>query len=145
LGGLLGGLIFARIGNAVQPHRIFPWTFVGMGSLLLIIVNNRMIVLALILFCLIGILAIGANVTSTTIFQNSAPNSYLGRIFGALGMVSALMILLGQGSASILADRLGVVFLLNIAGGLYVVSGLIPLAMMRKLNSSDIGKTEIIK
>ena len=104
-----------------------------------------MIVLALILFCLIGILAIGANVTSTTIFQNSAPNSYLGRIFGALGMVSALMILLGQGSASILADRLGVVFLLNIAGGLYVVSGLIPLAMMRKLNSSDIGKTEIIK
>jgi MFS family permease len=142
LGGLFGGLIFGRIGNAVQPHRIFPWTLVGMGLFLLIIVNNLILALALILFCVIGILAIGAVVTSTTIFQNSAPNSYLGRIFGALGMVSALMILLGQGSASVLADRWGVVLLLNIAGGLYLLSGLIPLAMMRNLSSLEIDKTK---
>jgi MFS family permease len=145
LGGLLGGLIFGRIGTAVQPHRIFPWTLAGMGLFLLIMVNIPVLILALIMLCLIGILAIGANVTSTTMLQNSAPNEYLGRIFGVLGMVSSLMILLGQGTASTLASRWGIVVLLNIAGGLYVFSGLIPLAMLRNLSSSSADKTEIVK
>jgi len=135
LGGLLGGLIFGRIGTSIQPHRIFPWTLVGMGSLFLVIVNYPLFILALIIICLVGICAIGANVTSTTMLQNGVSNTYLGRIFGLLGMVSALMILIGQGSASFLADRWGVVVLLNIGSGLYILSGLIPLAMLRKYSS----------
>ena len=145
LGGLLGGLIFGRIGTTVQPHRIFPWTLAGMGLLLLVMVNNPVLVLALILLCLIGILAIGANVTSTTMLQNSAPNDYLGRIFGLLGMTSGLMILLGQGLASAFADRLGVVVLLNIAAGLYFLSGLIPLVMLKNMPGSGNDKTEFGK
>jgi hypothetical protein len=35
-----------------------------------------------------------------------------------------------------LADSWGVVVLLNIGGGLYVLSGLIPLVMLNKLSSS---------
>jgi MFS family permease len=145
LGGLLGGLIFGRIGTTVPPYRIFPWTLVGMGLLLLVMFNNQILGLALILLCLIGILAIGANVTSTTMLQNTTPNSFLGRIFGALGMTSALMILLGQGTASILADRWGVVLLLNIGAGFYIFSGVIPFAMLRNLSTSGVGNTDIEK
>jgi hypothetical protein len=97
--------------------------------------NNPVLIIALVVLCLIGILAIGASVTSTTMIQNGVTNAYLGRIFGAMGMIAALMTSIGQGSASALADRLGVVVLLNIGGGLYVLPGLIPLAMLRNFYS----------
>jgi MFS family permease len=145
LGGLLGGLIFGRIGTSVQPHRIFPWTLVGLGSLFLVIVNYPVFILALIILCLVGICAIGANVTSTTMLQNGVSNTYLGRIFGLLGMVSALMILIGQGSASVLADRWSVVILLNIGSGLYILSGLISLTMLRNNSSIVSDKSNLLK
>jgi MFS family permease len=149
LGGLLGGVIFGRIGASVPPHRLFPWTLVGMGSLFLVIVNHPVLWPALILLCLVGICAVGANVTSTTMMQKDVSNDYLGRIFGLLGMVSALMILVGQGSASVLADRWGVVVLLNIGGGLYILSGLIPFLMLRKYSGlvhdhANSGKTKSV-
>lgn len=144
LGGLLGGLIFGQIGAAVKPQRIFPWTLVGIGSLLLVMFNYPMLILALITLCLTGILAVGASVTSTTMLQNGVSNDYLGRIFGVFGMMAALMTLVGQGSAGALADRWGVGVLLNIGGGLYVLSGLIPLVMMKNFSRIGIEKTDII-
>ena len=145
LGGLLGGLIFGNIGAAVKPHRIFPWTLVGIGALLLIMFNYPVLLLALISLCLTGILAVGASATSTTMLQNGVSNGYLGRIFGVFGMIAALMTLVGQGSASALADRWGVVVLLNIGGGLYVLSGLIPLVMLKNIPNSGITKIDIMK
>jgi hypothetical protein len=55
------------------------------------------------------------------------------------------MILIGQGSASALADRWGVVVLLNIGGGLYILSGLIPLAILRNYSSLVNDKTDLLK
>ena len=86
-------------------------------------------------------MAIGASVTSTTMLQNGVSNDYLGRIFGAYGMMAALMALVGQGSASALADRWGVVVLLNIGGGLYVLAGLLPLVMLKSFSS--LGSTKV--
>ena len=148
LGGILGGLIFGRIAAVIQPHRVFPWTLTGMGLFLLLMFNLPVFVLALIILCLAGILAIGASVTSTTMLQNGVPDAYLGRIFGAFSMTAALMTLVGQGSASALADRFGVVGMLNLAAGLYLVSGLIPLVLFtgfssikKSSHSSSRGKT----
>jgi len=145
LGGLLGGFIFGQIGATVQPHRIFPWTLVGIGLLLLFMFNNPVLIITLIVLCLTGILAVGASVTSTTILQNSVSNTYLGRIFGIMGMIAALMTLIGQESASTFADRWGVVLMLNIGGSLYVLSGLIPLVMLKNLSRLGIDKTDILK
>jgi len=144
LGGLLGGLIFGKIGTKLKPQRIFPWTLVGIGSLLLVMFNYPMLILALITLCLTGILAVGASATSTTMLQNGVSNGYLGRIFGVFGMIAALMTLVGQGSAGALADRWGVGVLLNIGGGLYLLSGLIPLVMMKNFSRMGIEKTDII-
>jgi MFS family permease len=96
--------------------------------------NFPALMIALILVCLTGILAVGASITSTTMLQNGLPNAYLGRIFGAMGMIAALMTLIGQGSASTLADRWGIVVMLNIGGGLYILSGFIPLVFMKPLS-----------
>jgi MFS family permease len=135
LGGLLGGLLFARFASIKNSHHIFPWTLAGMGLLAMIMCNIPFLALSLISICLIGILAIGANVTSTTMIQNSAPNQYLGRIFGILGVLSSIVTLLGQGSSSILAGRFGVVPFLNLAGILYFLSGIIAYGMLRKYSN----------
>ena len=145
LGGLLGGLIFGQIGTMMKPQRIFPWTLVGIGSLLLVMFNFPVLLLALITLCITGILAVGASATSTTMLQNGVSNGYRGRIFGVFGMIAALMTLLGQGSAGALADRWGVGVLLNIGGGLYVLSGLIPLVMWKNFTRSRVDKTELRK
>jgi len=142
LGGMLGGLIFGHIGAVVKPQAVFPWTLLGMGVLLLVMVNCPSFILSLVLLCLAGVLAVCASVMSTTIFQNDVSNAYLGRIFGVLGMTAALMTLVGQGSASALAGHWGVIALLNVGGGLYVLSGMIPLGMLGNLSKLRSNKPE---
>jgi MFS family permease len=144
LGGLLGGLIFGQIGTKLKPQRIFPWTLVGIGLFLLLMFNYPVLPLALISLCFTGILSVGASASSTTMLQNGVSDGYLGRIFGVFGMIAALMTLLGQGSAGALADRWGVGVLLNIGGGLYVLSGFIPLVMWKNLSETGIEITDIM-
>jgi MFS family permease len=129
LGGLLGGLIFGLIGKSIKPQRIFPWTLAGIGLLLLVMFNHPVLMIALITLCLTGLLAVGASVTSTTMLQESIHNTYLGRIFGLMGMITSLMILAGQGAAGGLTDRLGLAAMLNMGGWLYAASGLIALLL----------------
>ena len=136
LGGLLGGFIFGQVGRFVPPHRAFPWTLSGIGLSLLFMFNNPVLIVALVVLCITGMMAVGASVTSTTMLQSGVPNTYLGRIFGVMGMIAASMTLIGQGSASAFADRWGVVVMLNIGGFLYVLSGLILLALLRNPSSS---------
>jgi len=144
LGGLLGGLIFGQIGTKLKPQRIFPWTLVGIGLFLLLMFNYPVLPLALISLCFTGILSVGASASSTTMLQNGVSDGYLGRIFGVFGMIAALMTLLGQGSAGALANRWGVGVLLNIGGGLYVLSGFIPLVMWKNLSETGIEITDIM-
>jgi len=132
LGGLIGGLVFGHIDTVMQLHRIFPLTLAGMGLLLLIMFNFPMLLLALVVLCLIGILATGVYISSQTMLQNSVDDRYRGRIFGALGTTVALCTVGGQGLASALADRLGVVVMLNVAGTLYALAGAIALLMLRR-------------
>ena len=81
---------------------------------------------------LLGPLA-GVLVGLETLLQQSAPDRYRGRIFGAYGAVCALAMLGGQTLASFLGDRLGVVVAMNGVGALFLVSGLLALALLRGL------------
>ena len=137
LGGLLGGLFFGHLGSALKPQTLFPWTLLGMGVLLLVMVNCPVFLLSLVFLCVVGVLAVGASVTSTAIFQNEVSDTYLGRTFGTFGMIAALMTLAGQGFAGAFAEQLGVAVLLNIGGSLYLLSGLISTLIPRIYGRSN--------
>jgi hypothetical protein len=62
-------------------------------------------------------------VGAQTVLQDSVTDRYRGRIFGPYGTTSALMRLGGVGLASVVGDRLGVVPLLNVSGGLHIAAG----------------------
>lgn len=133
VGGLLGGLIVGHAGSALKPARLFPLSLIIAGVLGLVMFNFPVLLLALAILFLWGTPAMGAQVSSQTLLQTGVPGQYQGRIFGAYGTTSALLLLCGQGLASALGNCLGTVPMLNVDAGLYVLARLMALAMLRRI------------
>jgi predicted MFS family arabinose efflux permease len=57
-------------------------------------------------------------------------DQYRGRVMGSYGMALALAMLLGMGVGSALGDAIGVVPMIDLVSGLYVLAGLIVLALV---------------
>jgi len=62
-------------------------------------------------------------------------DEYRGRVFGAFGTTGALMALAGSALAGALGDRVPVVAVLSIQGGVYIVAGLGVLALLHDVQS----------
>jgi len=65
--------------------------------------------------------------------QTLVKDKLRGRIFGTLLAMRSLLTLLGMIVAGALGDRLGPVLLLNVQGGMYVLSGLLVLLTLWKM------------
>jgi MFS family permease len=139
VGGLLGGLAIGRVARRIQPVALMTGSGVILGAASLALVNiNSLPVppalvmpLALALKAAQGAPIIGFYVSLETLLQQSAPDRFRGRIFGAYGAACALAMLVGQVIASFLGDRLGVVVVMNGVGALFLASGLLALALLR--------------
>jgi len=132
LGGLIGGLAVGVSSRFMPPWRMFPLSLGLIGLLALIMYNALALMWALVILFLIGVPAMGAQVSSQTLFQSNVADQLRGRVFGAFGTTVALLMLSGQGLASALGDHVGIVAMLNIGGGLYILAGVIALVMMHK-------------
>ena len=134
VGGLLGGVLAGWAGKRVMS----PWAIglceVAFGVIDLAIFNSPAFFpaywLTVGLFVAVGIPGIGAGTGSQSLLQASAPDAYLGRVFGALGTIMGLMLLLGTITAGVVTDHLGVVPVLNIQGAGYIVAGLLVLLLL---------------
>lgn len=130
-GGLVGGLIVGLIGDRIRLSALFPLSLVIIGGLGLVMFNLRTFVVALVVLFLVGIPAMGAQVSSQTLLQTSVEAQYHGRVFGVYGTISALFMLSGQGLAGALGMSLGTVPLLNVNACLYLSAALVALFMLR--------------
>jgi hypothetical protein len=68
----------------------------------------------------------------TTLFQRNSEDSYRGRVFGALGAVEGVTVLAGTLGAGYLSRLAGIIPVLTIQGGGYVVAGLAMLAWLKQ-------------
>lgn len=132
IGGLLGGLMMGQFGKRITPARLFGVCTCLFGLIDLLIIDLPLFVkggvlLVGLLFVLVGIPGIGAQVSRQTLFQTLIEDRLRGRVFGAIQAVSALMLLAGIILAGLLGDRLGPVLLLNIQGGVYFLTGVLAL------------------
>jgi MFS family permease len=91
--------------------------------------------MALALMVLVGIAVMAWAVSAPTLLQMSVADQYRGRVFGTLNTTTALMSLCGMGLAGALGDLIGIVPVLNIAGGLYLLSAIVALVMLRGAKS----------
>lgn len=133
LGGLFGGLIVGFVSRLVLPHRMFPLSLSLIGLLALLMYNASALVWILVILFLLGVPAMAAQISSQTLFQSQVSDQLRGRVFGAFGATVALLMLSGQCLASLLGGYLGIVVMLNIGGGLYILAGGIAFVLLSKL------------
>jgi MFS family permease len=134
VGSLAASLLLAqRLGSLATPTRIVALGLVAAGVLLAIAVNVATLAVVLVCIALIGVVAVGVVISMQTLLQTSVPNEYLGRVFGAFGTTNAVASLMGMGLASTLGGVFGAVFVLTVAAGLWVITGLCALAAFSRL------------
>lgn len=102
------------------------------GLLLLATYNLPSLPIILALQLVNGIAAVGFFVPSETLFQNSVIDAYRGRVFGAYQTTNALLLFIGQGVASMLGDRIGIVPMLNGSAVLYFLGGVVALILLSR-------------
>ena len=132
VGGLLGGLLIGQFGKRFAPRRISAIGLVVTGMIILAIIAIPHSVFVLPLMAVGGLAASSWLISSETLLQLGATDQFRGRIFGTLGTTSALASLVGMLLAGSMADLLGLVLVLCISGGLYVLSGVLAWIMLPK-------------
>jgi MFS family permease len=138
VGGLIGGLFVGQMSKAMSPRTLIPLGLGVTAAILLVIINFPIYALALVLMGLVGIAVMGWAVSAPTLLQMSVADRYRGRVFGTLNTTTALMSLCGMGLAGALGDLIDIVPILNIAGGLYLLSAIVALAMLRGTKSPQL-------
>jgi hypothetical protein len=131
-GSIIGGVIIGIVGRFFLPQRMVALGHAAVGIIFFSMVNFPFLLLVLGLSVLQGIPVMGLSIGINTLLQGRTSDRYLGRVFGTYGTTQALLGLLGMVGTSLLGDYLGVIAMLEIAGGLYFLAGLVGLVMLRR-------------
>lgn len=132
IGGLIGGLLIAQMNQRFTPKQLITYGLVISGSLILIAVRFPTLPVVLPLLALIGITAIAWIVSIQTILQTNTEEAFLGRVFGAFGTTTTLLMFIGSGLAGLLADQVGALPLMAAAAIIYIGSGILAAVLFAK-------------
>jgi MFS family permease len=137
VGGLLGGLLLGWLGQRMMSRWSIGLYSLAIGCADLLIFNSPAFFpfywVSVGLFIAIGVITI-FRAGRQALLQAKSPDAYRGRIFGALGMVTGLLYLIGTISAGFFTDRLGVVTVLNMQATAYLCAGLLALVLLPREN-----------
>ena len=131
VGMLLGSFLVGQLGKRLSPAVLLALGTAPAGVVLWVILNVPNIFLTFALITVLGVLVVGFFITEQTLLQNGVADEYRGRILGAYGTTSSLLLIIGIGCGSVLGNYLGVVGALDIASGLFALAGLVAFAMLR--------------
>lgn len=138
IGGLIGSLFIGRFGKTVRPAVLIPISglLFGLSDITLANLPGRgglsPLLVGVVAICLAGAPVVGFYVGLQTLLQSSVADAYRGRVFGAYGTTVALMTLVGQGMASLLGNRFGVVPIFTLAGCFELLGGLVAFILLRR-------------
>jgi len=130
IGGLIGALLTGYISLWVQPVYLVALGSGGSGLLFLIMINLPVFPLLLPGMVVAGALIVSWIISEQILLQNRVDDRYRGRVFGVYGALYGLLTLTGMGLASTLGDLLGVLPVLDLAGILFTVAGVIALVRL---------------
>jgi Na+/melibiose symporter-like transporter len=137
IGGIAGGLVAASVGHRVSAAHLFGW-----GSVVFGIVDLTMFLYPLVwvqvwpaAVCMIVVGVPGALTVAgfMTLFQRSTADAYRGRVFGAMGLVQSVAMVGGAVGAGFLGSSVGIVPILALQGGGYLVAGCAIVLLLREV------------
>jgi MFS family permease len=128
VGGIVGGIAAASLGHRAQASHLLSYGAIVFGLIDLAIFCYPLgyvavwpAVAGMIIVGIPGALCIAGLIT---LFQQSSEDSYRGRVFGAVSTLEGVTILAGTLGAGYLSRFAGIIGVLAIQGGGYVVAGL---------------------
>lgn len=136
IGGITGGLVAASLGQRVSPAAMF-----GFGALLFGFIDLVMFVYplvwvsiwpAVVCMILVGVPGAVAMTGYNTLLQRGTIDAYRGRVFGALGVVQGIGVILGTVAAGLLGEAVGIVAVISFQGIGGMVAGLAVLRLLRR-------------
>jgi MFS family permease len=132
--GAIGGGLLLAVTARIRPARLVGLSCLAFGLVALATWNTPRLTTAVplyvALFIAAGIPGVAMMAGITTVLQQSTVDGERGRVFAALGLVAAAGQAVGMVSAGLLGDRIGVVAVLNGQSGMYLLAGLLTLALL---------------
>ncbi|HEY1012599.1 MAG TPA: MFS transporter [Herpetosiphonaceae bacterium] len=131
IGGIIGGLIIGRVAKALGTIRLLWVSGVLFGAIDLLLFNYPRVAgglwPGLALIALVGVPAVGFFTAQTSLLQQHVPDAYRGRVFGAIGMLSAGCYLASTLLAGLIGGGLEPMAVLTVQGAAYMAAGLLVL------------------
>jgi predicted MFS family arabinose efflux permease len=135
IGGVVGGLAIGVMSRRFSPRALIGWGFIVFGLISLATWNAPTFTTAIGvyvgLFIIVGVPGVATMTGLMTTVQSVTPPTHLGRVFAAFEAGAGGLQAVGVLLAGALADRLGVVSILNVQAGIYVLCGLLALVALR--------------
>jgi predicted MFS family arabinose efflux permease len=134
VGGLVGSTVIGRVGRSVPTGLLYGLGVLAGGAIDLMTFNAHRVVPGVLppifLMMLVGLPFAAIGVGQVTLVQTATADEYRGRVFGSLGAVMSLSVLIGAALAGVFGDRLGIVATLTIDGVAYMLAGVLALALL---------------
>ncbi len=144
IGGLVGGVVVAKIGGRIPPARLLGPCSILFGLIDLVIFNYSLFLpgflLGVVLFMVVGIPGAGSFSSLMALLQTSVSDEYRGRMFGAFTTTFGVVVLIGMGLATLLGDVVGILPLINIQGIAPVIAGVVAMVGLRNVESEQAGR-----
>lgn len=135
VGGVVGGLAIGALSRRLSLRALIGWGFIVFGLISIATWNAPTLTTAIGvyvgLFMIVGVPGVATMTGLMTTVQSVTPPTHLGRVFAAFEASAGGLQAVGVLVAGALADRLGVVTILNVQGGIYVLCGLLALVVLR--------------
>ena len=156
VGGMLGGLVAGWLGQRLLSRWSIGLNWLAFGVISIAIygapawlalagMTVPVLWVEVGLFIAVGISGVGVLTGSQSRLQTSAPEAFLGRIFGILGTAMGAFTLMGTLIAGTVSNSLGVIPVLNIQAAGKILAGVLALAllppMIHRLSSAVIEDT----
>jgi predicted MFS family arabinose efflux permease len=124
VGGLLGTIPAAHLSRWIRPHRIIAICLTGGAAMLVLMAAVPRPAVAMGAAIGLGIFVTGWITNQQYLIQRTAPDSYLGRLFGIQGTISATGMIVGSVAAGTMADLVGIQNMLFLAAAGYLAGSI---------------------
>ena len=135
IGGVAGGILVGALGRRAGPRALVGWGFILFGLISLFTWNLPALTTAIgfyaALFIVVGIPGVATGAGMITSIQALAPPTHLGRVYAAFETAAGALAAVGVLIAGALADRVGVVAILDVQALIYVFCGVLALVALR--------------
>lgn len=134
IGGILGGLVVGLLIRRLSTRTLIGWGFLVFGAIALVTWNfapmSTVVVVYVALFAAMGIPAIATTAGTITLVQGITPPGSIGRVVAAMSTLGLAAQGVGLVMAGILADRVGVMPILDAQAALYLACGVLALLFL---------------